>query len=249
MALASQDIYYSCLIGRYVINKNTNIKRIFIGTGYYSFNADLSLSKSTELMRISDVYYPIFNDKHNCLDLPKSLKNIFYDNDIFDIRKVVDIFSNNFFNQSEYNYFINNRERRNLRINLKGAEDLNWFELNDDMKKEFSYERAQYHNKLIKYTNTYSENKEILNSFIRYCNERGIEVCMIAFPSTKFYKEYLLKEYKELYMDALNSIDGVIHFIDFNEIDIFTDKDFVDMDHLDKSGAIKVSKVINSLNI
>lgn len=249
LSLASQDIYYACLIGKYIISRNTNIKKIFIGTGYYSFHSDLSLSKSSELMRISDVYYPIFKDKHNCIDLPESSNNIFCDNEIFDVKKIVDIFSNNFFIQFKNNYFINIRDRINLRINLKGAENLEWFEINDNMKKEFSYERTQYHNRVIKYINSYVENKEILNSFVKYCNDRGVEVCIIAFPSTQFYKEYLLKEYKELYMDALNSIDGVIHFIDFNEIDIFTDEDFVDMDHLDKSGAIKVSKIINNLNI
>lgn len=249
LALASQDIYYGCLIGRYVINKNPNIKKIFIGTGYYSFYSDLSLNKGEELTRISDVYYPIFKDVHNCKDLPKGQNNNLDDNELFDIKKIVDIFSSDLFKQFGGNYFIDIRNRVRMRMNLIGAENLKWFEIDESYRKRVAYERANAHNKSNKYVGSYKENKEIINSFVKYCNERNVEVCMVAFPSTKFYEETILKEHKENYMEALNSIDGELHFIDFNDLDIFTDEDFVDMDHLDKSGAIKISKVINELNI
>ncbi len=249
LALASQDMYYACLIGRYVISKNPNIKKVFIGTGYYSFYSDLSLNQGAELMRISDVYYPIFKDMHNCRELPKSQNNILSDNELFDIQQIVDIFCNNLFNQFKHNYFIDIRNRFNLRMNLRGAENRRWFELDDALKKECSYERAQSHNKAIKNLGSYKENKEVLNSFIKFCNEKNVKVCIIAFPSTRFYKELLLREYKESYISALNSIDGVIHFVDFNESDMFTDEDFVDMDHLDKSGAIKITETINDLDL
>lgn len=249
LALPSQDIYYACLIGRYVISKNPNIKKIFIGTGYYSFHFDLSLSQGMELMRISDVYYPIFGDMHNCRELPKSQNNILADNELFDVQQIVDVFCNDLFKQFMGNYFIDIRNRFNLRTGLRAAGNRKWLDLGDTLQKECSYERAELHNKLIKYLDSYKENKEILNSFIAFCNERNVKVFVIAFPSTRFYKEHLLKEYGESYMSALNSIDGEMHFIDFNESDIFTDKDFVDMDHLDKSGAIKISETINELNL
>lgn len=249
LSLASQDLYYASLIGRYVISKNPNIKKIYIGTGYYSFYSDLSLCEGAELLRVTDVYYPMFNDSHNCKELPESHNNILADDEIFNIQQIVDIFCNDFFEQFMGAYFIDIRDRFKLRTNLRGAGNRKWFELEDALKEECSYERAKSHNKVIRYSDSYKENKEILNSFVSYCNERNIKVCAIAFPSTTYYEQYLLKDFKESYLSALDSIDGVIHFIDFNESDMFTDEDFVDMDHLDKSGAIKISEAINELNI
>lgn len=249
LALSSQDMYYACLIGRYVINKNRNIKRIFIGTGYYSFYSDLSLTKGSELIRISDVYYPIFGDMHNCRELPKSLNTILCDNEIFNIEQIVDVFCNDLFEKFKGEYFIDIRDRFKMKMKLGEIENCKWFELNDILQEKCALERANSHNKAIIHLGSYKENIKTFNSFVSFCNKRNVAVCMIAFPSTRFYEKYLLKEYKESYMSALNSIDGVAHFIDFNDLHMFDDKDFVDMDHLDKSGAIKISEVINNLNL
>ena len=124
-----------------------------------------------------------------------------------------------------------------------------WFELDDVMKEESAQIRTNSHNKAIRYKDSYKENIQILNSFVSFCNRRNVIVYLISFPSTRFYQKYLLKEYKESYISALNSIDDKIQFIDFNDLDMFDDKDFLDMDHLEKSGAIKVSEFINNLNL
>jgi hypothetical protein len=249
LALASQDIYYATLIGQYVINKNKNIKKVFIGTGYYYFYSDLSLTQGSEIMRIADIYYPIFGDRHNCKDLPKSQNTILNEDEIFNIEKIVDIFCNELFEEVKGEYFTDARDRFKLRMVFRGTWDQKWFELDDILQEESAYERVKSHNKAIMYLDSYKENINILNSFVSFCNKRKVKVYMMAFPSTRFYKKYLLKDYKESYMSALNSIDGDIQFIDFNDLDIFDDKDFVDMDHLDKSGAIKISEFINNLNL
>lgn len=249
LALPSQDIYYACLIGRYVINQNSNIKKIFIGTGYYSFYNDLSLCQESELMRLTDVYYPMFGDKHNCRELPKSQKPNLYENEIFDMRQIFDIFCNKFFEEFKGSYFTDTLNRFQLKTAFRGQWHNRWFELDDVLKEESAQIRTNSHNKAIRYIDSYKENIEILNSFVSFCNERNVIVYLISFPSTQFYQKYLLKEYKESYISALNSIDGEIQFIDFNALDMFDDKDFVDMDHLDKRGAIKVSEFINNLNL
>lgn len=249
LALASQDFYYACLIGKNVIGKNNNIKKIFIGTGYYTFYNDLSLTEGYELTRITNVYYPIFGDVHNCKELPQSETTPMWEDDIFDIEKIVNSFCKNFYEVSNNQYFTPKRSRFNSKVELRPTENLSWFELDDDFQEICAYERAISHNKSIRYLASYKENLNILNSFVSFCNERNVEIYMIAFPSTRFYKKYLLKEFKDSYISALKSINGDIKFIDLNEIDIFTDEDFVDMDHLDVSGAIKVSEYINNLKI
>lgn len=247
LALPSQDIYYACLIGRNTISQNRNIKKIFIGTGYYSFHSDLSRCKN-ELIRLTKVYYPILGDKHNCTVLPRSDEPDLYEHEIFDMKQIFDIFYNKFFDEFNGSYFTDSIDRFLLKTAFRGAWNTKWFELDDVLKEESAQIRTIAHNKVIKYIDSYKENIETLNSFVCFCNRRNVIVYLISFPSTIFYQRYLLKEYKESYMLALNSISGQIKFIDFNDLDMFEDKDFVDMDHLDKSGAIKVSEYINNLN-
>ncbi|WP_160687137.1 hypothetical protein [Clostridium sp. C2-6-12] len=249
LALASQDLYYGTLIGQHVINNNKNIKNVFIGTGYYYFYNDLSLTQGGEIMRIADVYYPIFRDVHNCKDLPLSQKAILYEEEIFDVERIVDSFCSAFYEERNGRYFIEGRDRFELRMVLRGSWNQKWFELEDNLQEESAFERANSHNKAIKYVDSYKENREILNSFVKFCNERKVNVYLLAFPSTKYYKKYLLKDFQESYLSAVNSIDGELKFIDFNDLDIFDNKDFVDMDHLDKSGATKISDYINNLKL
>lgn len=249
LALASQDIYYATLIAQYVINKNKNIKKVFIGTGYYSFYNDLSLTQGGEIMRIADIYYPIFGDMHNCKELPKSQNTILSEDEIFNIEEIVNIFCNDLFEEVKGKYFTDARDRFKLRMVFRGTWDQKWFELDDILQEESAYERAKSHNKAIMYLDSYKENMNILNSFIYFCNKSKVKVYIMAFPSTPFYKKYLLKDYKESYMSALKSINEDIQFIDFNDLDIFNDKDFVDMDHLDKSGAVKISEFINNFKL
>ncbi|SEL74861.1 hypothetical protein [Paenibacillus sp. OK003] len=65
LSLPSQDIYYSILKAKEVINSNKNIKRCYMGTGYWTFNIDLSKSIKSKAARIEKVYYPIFGDSNH----------------------------------------------------------------------------------------------------------------------------------------------------------------------------------------
>jgi hypothetical protein len=248
LALPSQDMYYACLIGRKVINQNSNIKKIFIGTGYYYFFSDLSLCKqSFELIRLTHVYYPLFKDKHNCKELPKSLIPSLYENEVFDMGKIFEFFGKEFFEKYSGSYFVDTRDRFSMKTAFRGTIENKWFELNDVFKEESAQIRTDFHNKSINYVDSYKENIEILNSFVSLCNDKNIQVYLLVLPSTKAYLKYLFKGFKESYMSALSLINGKINFIDFNDFNMFDDKDFVDMDHLDKEGAIKVSEYINNL--
>ena len=48
LAHKSQDVYYSCLIAKKVLEVNPNIKDIILGTGYYFFYTDISRSKGEQ---------------------------------------------------------------------------------------------------------------------------------------------------------------------------------------------------------
>jgi len=247
LSLPSQDLYYANIIARYVCDKNKNIKRILIGTGYYSFYTDLSKTKNeTEIRRVSDVYYPLFQDLHNCLILPNShcqpdISNVYH------ITKIIDIISEDIFEINNREYFCKGREREKLKLCTWNNAKIEWKDVDVLQKIESGEKRANNHNRNKNNEESYLENINHLNSFVKYCNQRNIVVYMIAFPSTSYYKNYLNPDYNKKYKDALNEIKGEIHLLDFNDLDIFCDDDFNDMDHLNKQGAEKLTLVLNEI--
>lgn len=247
LSLPSQDIYYSCLIGKYIIDNNSNIKQILIGASYYYFYSDLSSSKGAELSRIKDVYYPLFHEKHNCQQIFSQKQNLI-NHTIFNVEHIVDyickdLFSN-FFNKS---YFHDMRDRYKMKQKFDGLENYNWCELTETVKKEFSYHRALVHNKSLKYKNTYLENIKLLDYFLSYCNDKNIEVYILTFPGHHYYNSFLSNKYKNSFVSALESLNGKIHLWDFNDLDIFSDEDFVDTDHFSIKGALKATNIVNQL--
>lgn len=67
----------------------------------------------------------------------------------------------------------------------------------------------------------------------------------MVFPFTKWYNQYINPQYKEDIYQLLDNLDLPVEFLDMNELDYFTDSDFLDTDHLNDIGAEKASKVLN----
>ena len=102
------------------------------------------------------------------------------------------------------------------------------------------------HNKSIRYKRTLEENKYLLNEFVNFCGERNISVFLVVAPMSKYYSSGLDKSFKKVFYDVLNSLDGIVHLLDFNEdaLDVFGDNDFNDADHLNDIGAEKLTRII-----
>lgn len=115
LSLPSADLYYS-LKGIYkVCQQNKNIRNIVLCCGYYYFFSDLSKTQNLgEIMRISNVYEPLFNDIHNCILLPPKQDNLFQ-SDICDIQNVLGIYA---LGEYEKHYFHNDRPRKNFATKL-----------------------------------------------------------------------------------------------------------------------------------
>lgn len=116
LSMISQDLYYSIKLVYESFKYNKNIKKVVMICGYYYFFSDLSLSKTAgELLRISNIYLPLFDDIHNCTILPmsesyakelhKDYKNIFYNvlNNANGVIHLIDTncFQKDFFNDSD----------------------------------------------------------------------------------------------------------------------------------------------------
>lgn len=248
-SLSSQDLYYSYKIARKAIDSNRNISRCYIGTGYWSFYFDLSKTlNSVELDRIKFIYYPIFNDGHNYINVDKgsNIDDSIYLKErlsieekwIFDTNKIYTFLSKIIFlNNKKY---FNDRVSREL-FSMIGSHKL--YELAIDTKMEIGKQRAEAHNKLLKHTLTRSENEAILREFIGYLNKKNVEAIIVNFPTTHYYNDYLDFKFKEEYYKIFKDMENDFKFklIDLNSKHYnFDDKDYRDVDHINIIGAKKI---------
>lgn len=251
LSLSSQDLYYSFQLVKRAIELNSNISKIIIGTGVWSFYFDLSSSKNAnELKRIENIYYPILNDKHNYIyednmaSRSRNEVNRIIDF-IFNIKLINQLFILNLYHTNK-NYF--NNVIVQDRFSLIGSNKVETLGL--EARHIGGKSRAADHNKLLKYSKTRNENYEIMKDFLNITSKKNIDVIVINFPVTDYYYKYLEKEFINDYNHVLNNLinDYSIKFIDLNKNEFgFQDSDFRDFDHLNGKGAIKATSIINDL--
>lgn len=80
---------------------------------------------------------------------------------------------------------------------------------------------------------------------MKYLSERNIRTVFVVFPFTKWYNKYINPQYKEDIYQLLDNLELPVEFLDMNDLECFTDSDFLDTDHLNDIGAEKASKVLN----
>lgn len=246
LSLASQDLYYS-LKGIYeVCNTNKNIQNIVLCCGYYCFFSDLSKSQnSTQIMQISKIYQPLYNDIHNCTLLPPKADILFKSN-IFDVQNLIDRYS---MGEYEKHYFHPDRPRKKYATKEWDDKSKEWIELSDNEKEEAAKRRTALHNKNYKRKLTLIENTSLFNKLVSFCTNNKINLLLVVTPSSKYYVESLYSGYKTAFYDVLNSVEGVIHLLDLSENDpMYSDEDFNDTDHLNDLGATKMTtSILNTL--
>lgn len=241
----SQDLYYSIKLLCNACEANKNIKNIVLCVGYYCFFSDLSLTKNTtELQRISKVYYPLLHDSHNCFVLPPKEDYYMY-GDRINFEKMLNAFA-----EMDYadGFFNERRPRKRCATVVWEDNTKSWNELSLEEKDCAGRNRAEGHNKNIAHTASFNENIGLLQKFVYYCNDRGMHLLLTAMPASEQYLKYILPEYKNIFYSVLDNIDGIVHLLDLTEDDSFdNDLDFNDTDHLNDSGAAKLSKIVASL--
>lgn len=242
LSLISQDLYYSLEGIYYTCSKNRNIKNIVLCVGYYYFFADLSKTQNTgEIQRVSKVYDPLYGDKHNCYLLPPPPANVLYKSDVFDIQNILDIYTQK---ECIKGYFHNQRPRKTFATKEWNDKSKEWYQLSINEKEEAAKRRASLHNKSIKRENSLLENVELFQDFLKFCDSEKINLLLVVTPSTPYYLNCLLPDYKSIFYDFLNEVDGVIHLLDLAEDTRFSDEDFNDTDHLNEKGAQKLTQII-----
>ena len=244
LSLPSQDLYYSLKGIYYVCNKNRNIKNIVLCVGYYYFFSDLSKNKNlSEIRRISKVYKPLYADMHNCSLLPPSPENILYESDIFDIQNMLDIYTQE---ECIKGFFHNQHSRKDQALKEWADKSKDWYQLSIKEKIEVGKQRAAVHNKAIKRENSLLENVKLFQDFLRFCDSENINFLLVVTPSTLYYLNCLLPEFKSTFYDVLDEVDGDIHLLDLAHDTRFLEEDFNDTDHLNDKGARKLTQIIHN---
>lgn len=245
-SMHSMDLYYAFLCARKVITSQEigrRFARCFIIIAYYNAYSDLSRSTIYREQWIPRIYYPIFQDAHqwnnpteydlwSCLPSPpprvkdacrtiagqEILKRGTYYNDI--------------------------RQRGSI-FDLKGKK---WWEITDDERLSLGIMRANAHNKgFQRYSESAMENREIIKEFVHFLHTYQIMPIVVVPPFTPVYQQYMRREIKENLHQMLDAIPEDIHYVDFNDCNLFEPLDFVDTDHLSESGAHKMSAILSDM--
>ena len=148
-----------------------------------------------------------------------------------------------------FDYYI--KRKTDLSCTEKGMSKRNVLEKNKKYQDN-SQRRADQHTYNItsaEKRRLYDENLSILERFAEYCLQNNIQLIIVIMPAYKSYREKLNHEQLN---NMYNTIERVVlsyDFIDF--IDLFDDQnfqieDYMDSDHLNSAGTLKISEILNN---
>lgn len=241
-SMHSQDIYYDFLCAKEALRDGRKFSKCFIVMGYYIAFQDLSRSKISRETMISRVYYPIFQDARHW----KDCQPIDLWADVGTVPTPIREMCEQAASQKllEWGTYYSPIRPRGSYFNLNGRK---WSDLKEEERYSLGKVRAESHNKAFQYQNSFLENKEIFRDFMRFLSLNQVLPVVVTTPFTQAYNQFVLKEMKEAVLELVDSVPETVHFIDFNESDLFNASDFMDTDHLNEKGAEKVSAVLTEM--
>jgi len=120
-----------------------------------------------------------------------------------------------------------------------------WEQYSLTERKTMGRERAEWHNRFKKYKESFIANCELIKQIKIDCDLSKTELMFIIPPFSKEYNDAICSEMKKELLFFLNEAN--VKYIDFNEIDIWSDCDFVDADHVSGCGAVKFSICLDEM--
>ena len=243
-SMHSQDIYYDYVCARRALLSagKGRFEKCFIVMGYYIAYQDLSRSTVSRETVISNIYYPIFRDARHWAsptgrdpwdgfgDIPEPIKTACEQAAVQKIR--------------ECGTYYTSIRPRGTYFDLKGRA---WAQVSPGERRSMGQVRAESHNKSYRHKESFEENKGVFQEFIRFLYEHDVMPIVVVTPFTPEYNRYILPEMKAAVPALLDYVAEDVHFVDFNQGDLFTPEDFMDTDHLSAQGAEKVSKILVEL--
>ena len=100
------------------------------------------------------------------------------------------------------------------------------------------------------FTETRTQNIKLLDDYLTLCENNGIRPIIFIPPFTQAYMKNFsrekLDEFYYLVKEIMKKHSSAI-FIDGWELNVFSDEDFFDVDHMNVKGAVKLSAILNNI--
>jgi len=247
VAVNAQDLYYTLLSVKEAIKRSDKLDTVIISFAYYFFFSDMNENPSDYMLSIlSKVNYPVYNKLHGykgeLLPVYSKADDMPIYEAIADISEVRDIYYNAIMRALENMTYYN-------KINVRpvgGLLSYNFREMDDERNFAAGKARAKGHNGTFDLDRGLN-NQKLLDKFLDNMEELNKKVILFVPPATKYYRagisSDMINAYKQLVMPVIES-HKCCTFIDLFESDKFNENDFRDYDHLDTSGAEKLSEII-----
>ena len=238
-SMHSQDIYYDFRCAKEVVEGKAKFQRCFILFGYYIAYQDLSLSRGMRDYMVSPVYYPIFGDAHHwekpeAQDRWKDFEGI-----SAETRRRCEAWSEKIV--YEENTYYSRFRRRKPFFDFGGR---SWWELTEEEQENYGAQRAEGHNSVLKYEESFYENQQILKDYVRFLYLNDVKPIVVIPPFSSVYNRHVDERLREAVTELVQSPEETLGFVDFNKESIFDNRDFIDMDHLNENGAKKMSRLL-----
>ncbi|MFA1737439.1 nucleoside-diphosphate sugar epimerase/dehydratase [Lysinibacillus fusiformis] len=240
LANAGQDLFYDYLLLKTILEQSDNhIQNVVIGLSYYSFEYDLSLSKVHGL-RCKYIYEPVLKESHNLYSVLSEVES----EKIYEGKK-------KFFQKFESKIFKSEEslteiiKNNNLSFKVPTYERFDRYTLEEKNKNgKFLAELDSKKN----YPLTVKENREIFSDLLKLLEEKQVNILLVIFPVSKYYKLFFDDKLKEQFYYILNNFlnDYRVTLIDLYNTELFEDMHFSNSSHLNYYGAVKVTDIINS---
>ena len=223
-AHSTQDLYYDYQFAKKLLSlERASFKYALIELVPYKFHYDISIGSGQQWLMLS--YYLAFHDVHNyqlsCEDIEAILTPSFLRTDHLQL-------------PSDFNVAFHPPMR-------------NWLTFTPDKRMQARRNAERWNTK--RYPATVKENEQIFEDYISLCEAHGVFPIVVVFPLIDAYRAYFPKDmFDELkYIVRKHGAGKRFSFLDKSNFDsLMTYDDFFDPNHLNQSGAKKMSTFLNN---
>lgn len=234
VAYVSQSLNFDYKILQKYQNEFHNLNTVILPISYFTLYS--TLEDGTESWRIKNyvIYYDM-NIANSFIDYSEVLSN----NSKINLERL-------------YTNYIQNNTNQNISCSKLGWGTTYHSERAKDLV-ETGKTAAKRHTRddihSVNNNTVFEDNILLLNSIIKWCEERHINVLLLTLPAFETYRQNINLEQYKTTVETANKIASqhknciYINLFDDNN---FIAKDFYDADHLSEIGAEKLSKQINT---
>lgn len=124
-----------------------------------------------------------------------------------------------------------------------------WSQLDEVTRRRIAQERADKHNRLLKYTEVFNDTLQEMKGLNSYLSQRNARIQVIVPPFSREYLEFLNDDLKETFYLWLQKVGLMHNIVDFNVSNEMLEDDacFIDPDHLSDMGAMLFTEKIKGM--